>query len=357
MSHTPITVRARSGAYRVVVRRDILRTLPAALREAGISGTTLVVSSPRVWRAVGARLAGAPSPILVPDGERAKSLSTVARIYDALVDHRADRGVTIVAVGGGVIGDMVGFAAASYLRGVRLVHVPTTLMAQVDSAIGGKVGVNHSRGKNLIGAFHPPALVAIDPEALTTLPPREFRSGLYEVLKYGLIVDRTLLTVLEQHLDEILTRRGDALTDVVARCCKVKAVIVSADERESGRRRILNFGHTLGHALESSTGYGRLRHGEAVGCGMRAALALGVARGVTPRRLAERALAILDRLGPLPTVADLGIAATLSAVGHDKKIVHGRLHFVLVTKTGATTVDDVSRRELTAALRAIGLTG
>ncbi len=189
-----------------------------------------------------------------------------------------------MAVGGGVIGDMVGFAAATFLRGVRLVHVPTTVMAQVDSAIGGKVGVNHSAGKNLIGAFHPPALVVADPDALVTLSRREFRAGLYEVLKYGVIADEALLDTIDTALPEILTQEGDALTDVVARCCRIKADIVSADEHEHGLRRTLNFGHTVGHALEATTGYGRLRHGEAVGLGMRAALALGVARGVTPPR-------------------------------------------------------------------------
>ncbi|MEP7118602.1 MAG: 3-dehydroquinate synthase, partial [Acidobacteriota bacterium] len=309
----------------------------------------------RVWTAQGARFKRI-TPILVPDGEKAKTLDTVSGIYDALLKARVDRGSTIVAVGGGVIGDMVGFAAASYLRGVRLVHVPTTVMAQVDSAIGGKVGVNHRRGKNLIGAFHPPALVVVDPDALTTLSRREFRAGLYEVIKYGVIADETLLARLEQALPELLAQRGEALSAVVARCCAIKAAIVTADERELGLRRTLNFGHTVGHALEATTGYGRLRHGEAVGLGMRAALALGVARGLTPKTLADRVSALITRLGALPSVADLDASDVVEAIGRDKKVVNGRLHFVLAADRGATaTVTDVTARELRAALAPLGI--
>ena len=203
--------------------------------------------------------------LIVADGERAKTPRTVGRVYDGLIDAGADRGAIVVALGGGVLGDLVGFAAATYLRGVRLVQVPTTLMAQVDSAIGGKVGVNHPRGKNLIGAFHPPRLVLVDPEALATLPPREFRAGLYEVIKYGVIADARVARPARRRLDAVLTQRGDALAEMVTTCCRIKAGVVSSDEREGGLRRILNFGHTAGHALEAAAGYRRLRHGEAVG--------------------------------------------------------------------------------------------
>lgn len=354
MPSSLIDVRATSGAYRIVVEPGATRRLPAALAAHGVTGRALIVSSPRVWTAIGRRF-GRLTPTLVPDGERAKTLATVSRVYDALLDKAADRGSTIVAVGGGVLGDMAGFAAATYLRGIRLVHVPTTVMAQVDSAIGGKVGVNHARGKNLIGAFYPPALVVVDPEALVTLSRREFRAGLYEVIKYGLIAQPSLLDLLEQHLDAILTQEGDALAEMIRTCCRTKAEVVSADEHEHGRRRILNFGHTLGHALESATGYTRLRHGEAVGLGMRAALALGVARGVTPPEVAARASALISRLGPLPNVADVTLSEALGAVKHDKKVVNGRLHFVLVDGAGATTVSDVTPKELRAALAAIGV--
>jgi 3-dehydroquinate synthase len=217
--------------------------------------------------------------------------------------------------------------------------------------------VNHARGKNLIGAFYPPALVLVDPEALLTLSRREFRSGLYEVIKYGLIAEPALLDRLERDLDAVLSQQGEALLDVIRACCRIKAEVVSADEHEHGRRRILNFGHTLGHALEATTGYRRLRHGEAVGLGMRAALALGVARGVTPPALAERAIALIARLGPLPSVADVAPADALAAVKHDKKVVNGRLHFVLVNEAGATTVDDVTPKELRGALAAVNVRG
>ncbi len=351
-----IDVAARDGAYRIVVAAGMRRRLSRALAETGLSGRPVVVSSPRVWRAAGAGF-GKVTPVLIPDGERAKTLATVARLYDRLLDRAADRGSTVVAVGGGVVGDMVGFAAATYLRGLALVHVPTTVMAQVDSAIGGKVGVNHARGKNLIGAFHAPSAVLVDPEVLSTLPRREFRSGLYEVIKYGLIADRGLLDLLDRHLAAVLTQRGPVLAEIIERSCRIKAAVVSEDEHEHGLRRILNFGHTLGHALEAATGYRRLRHGEAVGLGMRAALTLGVARGVTPRALADQAAALITRLGPLPSVVDVRTADALAAAGRDKKVVHGRLHFVVVTADGAATISDVSTRELTAALAAIGVRG
>ncbi len=355
MTASPIHVRCQHGVYGVLVARGMRTRLRTVLTEANVGGAIVMVSSRRVWKAQGAHF-GRVTPILVADGERAKTLATVSAIYDALLAAKVDRGSTIVAVGGGVIGDMVGFAAATFLRGVRLVHVPTTVMAQVDSAIGGKVGVNLARGKNLVGAFHPPALVVVDPDALATLSRREFRAGLYEVIKYGVIADEGLLSVVDRALPAVLTQRGDALTEIIRTCCRIKASVVSADEHEHGLRRTLNFGHTVGHALEATTGYGRLRHGEAVGLGMRAALALGVARGVTPVDLAARVSALVIRLGPLPSVADVAAADVIEAIGRDKKVVNGRLHFVLAAGGGATTtVADVTARELRAALTTLGI--
>ena len=355
MAPSSIEVRSQNGVYGILVSRGARTRLRAVLAEAGLTGEIVVVSSRRVWTAQGQHF-GRMSPVLVADGERAKTLATVSGIYDELLTARVDRGSTIVAVGGGVVGDMVGFAAATFLRGVRLVHVPTTVMAQVDSAIGGKVGVNLARGKNLVGAFHPPALVIVDPDALVTLSRREFRAGLYEVIKYGVIADEALLATLDTTLPKVLTQEGNALTEVVALCCRIKAGIVSADEHEHGLRRTLNFGHTVGHALEATTGYNRLRHGEAVALGMRAALALGVARGVTPPLLAERVGAMFARLGPLPSVADVPAATVVEAIGRDKKVVNGKLHFVLAAGGGATTtVTDVTGRELRAALAPLGI--
>ncbi len=359
MSLTTIPVHARDGDYVVHVGAGLRRHLALALDDAGLAGRRVAVTSPRVWAAQGRhiRTVGRGSArIVVPDGERAKTIRTVTRVHDGLLDAGADRGAIVVAIGGGVIGDLVGFAAATYLRGVRLVQVPTTLMAQVDSAIGGKVGVNHPRGKNLVGAFHPPRVVIVDPDALATLPAREFRAGLYEVVKYGVIASEPLLDLLDTRLDEVRRQRGDVLEEVVATCCRIKAEIVSADEREGGLRRILNFGHTAGHALEAASGYGRLRHGEAVALGMRVALALGVGRGVTPPGLAARVTTLLDRLGPVPSVATLRRSAVLSAVTRDKKVVNRTLHFIAAGDAGTTTtLTDVSAGELGDALSAIGV--
>jgi 3-dehydroquinate synthase len=359
MSLTTIPVRARDGDYVIHVGAGLRRHLALALDDAGLAGPRVAVTSPRVWAAQGRliRTVGRASVrIVVPDGERAKTIRTVTRVHDGLLDAGADRGAIVVAIGGGVIGDLVGFAAATYMRGVRLVQVPTTLMAQVDSAIGGKVGVNHARGKNLVGAFHPPRVVIVDPDALTTLPAREFRAGLYEVVKYGVIASEPLLDLLDARLDEVRRQRGDALEEVVATCCRIKAEIVSADEREGGLRRILNFGHTAGHALEAASGYGRLRHGEGVALGMRVALALGVARGVTPSGLAARVTTLLDRLGPVPSVATLRRADVLSAVTRDKKVVNRTLHFIAAGDAGmTTTLTDVSARELGDALGVVGI--
>jgi 3-dehydroquinate synthase len=235
-----------------------------------------------VWRLHGPSITRAwpdADPVLVPDGERAKSVATVGRIYDALVTAHADRAAGIVAVGGGVIGDMAGFAAATYLRGIAIAQVPTTLLAQVDSAVGGKVGVNHPLGKNLIGAFHQPRLVAVDPTVLATLPRREFRAGLYEVVKYGMAFDAALFETVRTHVRPIFARSIEALSPIIAESCRIKARVVMEDERERGPRRLLNFGHTAGHALEAVTRYRRFRHGEAIAWGMLVAADLSVARG------------------------------------------------------------------------------
>src|SRR6266496_3663603 len=254
--------------YPVMIADGALDGLGRALGNSHAPGRRFVVSSPLVWRLHGPQLtralngAGAPAePILVPDGERFKQLATVTRIYDALVTARAERASTLITFGGGVIGDMAGFAAATYLRGIALVHVPTTLLAQVDSAIGGKVGCNHPLGKNLIGAFYQPHAVVIDPEMLRTLARREFRAGLYEVVKYGMTSSAALFDRVAREQKGIFARVAEALTPVIAESCRIKADVVAADEREAGPRRVLNFGHTAGHAIEAVTKYRRFRHG------------------------------------------------------------------------------------------------
>jgi 3-dehydroquinate synthase len=353
-------VRAPSRAYDIRIGRGLASGLEPLLDSAGIGGQRFVVSSTTVWRLhgerIGAGLSTRDEPVIVADGERYKNLQTVSRIYDALIRADADRGAVLVAVGGGVIGDMAGFAAATYLRGITLVHVPTTLLAQVDSAIGGKVGVNHPQGKNLIGAFHQPALVAVDPSLVDTLPRREFRAGLYEVVKYGMIADRALFDRVAANLTALFARQTVVLEPVIAACCRIKAAIVENDEREHGMRKILNFGHTAGHALEAVTKYRRFRHGEAVAYGMLAASELAVARVAMPSEDRDALARLIVQMGPLPPVGDLTAAQVVQAMRRDKKVLNGRLRFIVTPKIGeAAVIDDVSEKELTQALRKIGL--
>jgi 3-dehydroquinate synthase len=358
MNPVRIDVSTPSRAYSVTIGDGTLDRIGAVLDQIGAPARRFVVSSPLVWRLHGpqlARAAGITEPILVPDGERFKQLSTVSRIYDALVRASADRASTIVTFGGGVIGDMAGFAAATYLRGIALVHIPTTLLAQVDSAIGGKVGVNHPLGKNLIGAFYQPRAVIIDPLVLGTLPRREFRAGLYEVIKYGMTSSAELFDRVARDRKAIFTRAADSLLPIIAESCRIKSEVVTADEQEAGLRRILNFGHTAGHAIEAVTRYRRFRHGEAVGYGMLVAAQLAVARGALADRDRQSLADLIASLGPLPPIADLSAAAILEAMQHDKKVVAGTLHFVLPTAVGATAiVDDVKEAELRNALKAVG---
>ena len=358
MEPVRIDVATPSRSYAVTLADGAIDRISPLLDDVGAPERRFAVSSPLVWRLHGQRLAraaGIADPILVPDGERYKQLSTVTRIYDALVRANADRASTLITFGGGVIGDMAGFAAATYLRGIALVHVPTTLLAQVDSAIGGKVGVNHPLGKNLIGSFYQPRAVVVDPSVLGTLPRREFRAGLYEVIKYGMTSSASLFDRLFRERAAIFARERQVLTSVIAESCRIKASVVSADEREAGPRRILNFGHTAGHAIEAVTKYRRFRHGEAVGYGMLVAAELATARGALADCDRKALADLIAGLGPLPPVADISRREILEAMRHDKKIVAGRLHFVLPTAIGATAiVDDVTEKEIAAALKTVG---
>lgn len=342
----------------ILIGEGTAEQLSSLLDSHGIGARRFVVSSPTIWRLHGPviRRANLGEPILIPDGERYKTLQSVSRVYEALIRAGADRGSALVAVGGGVIGDTAGFAAATYLRGITLVHVPTTLLAQVDSAIGGKVGVNHALGKNLIGAFHQPSLVVSDPRLLGTLPRREFRSGLYEVIKYGVIASRTLFDRVSHNMKAIFARNPEELVPAIVESCQIKADIVGEDERESGVRRVLNFGHTIGHALEAVTKYRRFRHGEAIAYGMIGAADLAAARGALAE-LDRRALTqLIAQLGPLPPVGDLSISEVLETVRRDKKVIDGRLHFVIAIQIGAAmTVEDVTEGELADVLGRLGL--
>jgi 3-dehydroquinate synthase len=279
---------------------------------------------------------------LFNDSESAKNLHSVEHIARSLSRAGADRKSLLIAVGGGVVGDVAGFAAASYLRGVTLIHIPTTLVAQVDSSIGGKTGVNLPEGKNLVGTFYPPRLVITDPELLRTLPEREFRGGLAEVIKHATIADEKMFAMLEKDLEKVLRRDRESLNFLIPRNVQIKARVVSRDERESGLREILNFGHTFGHALESVTRYRRYQHGEAVAWGMIAAAFLGHEVGLTHADDVSRIVALIRRLGPLPPWPHVPPAALLAAMRSDKKSRSGILRFVLSPRIGeARSYDSV----------------
>jgi 3-dehydroquinate synthase len=297
------------------------------------------LSSPRVWNYWGRKLTAKSrgqrsATILFDDSEPAKRLATVEKIARALVSLGADRDATLLAVGGGVVGDVAGFVAASYLRGVRLIHVPTTLVAQVDSAIGGKTGVNLPEGKNLVGAFYPPELVIADPDVLSTLPHRQYRAGLYEIIKYGVIADPALFRYLERNMLALLRRDRAALEYVIPRCIRIKAMVVGKDERESGLRQILNFGHTLGHALETATGYKKFLHGEAVGHGMIFATLLALAIGHLGVKDAARIIGLILSVGPLPRIPSLSNSELRSLMLSDKKVHAGEIGWVLPSVIG-----------------------
>jgi 3-dehydroquinate synthase len=277
-----------------------------------------------------------PSLVIVPAGETAKSLKSVHSCYDRLASHRLERKSFIVALGGGVVGDLAGFVAATYLRGIPFVQVPTTLLAHVDSSVGGKTGVNLKAGKNLVGAFHQPRLVLCDLEALATLPAREFRAGLAEIIKYGIIYDAALFTRLERDLPKLLRRESKTLGEVIARCCEIKADVVGQDETESGLRAILNFGHTIGHGLEAISRYGKYLHGEAISIGQVAAAKLSVALTGLPAPDATRITDLLQRAG-LPTEVKLSTRQRpklLAAMKLDKKVSNGEIKFVLARRIG-----------------------
>ncbi len=288
-----------------------------------------------------------PAVAVVPPGESSKSMASVSKLYDRLIERKSDRHTAIVAIGGGVIGDLAGFVAATYARGVPLVMVPTTLLAQVDSSVGGKVGVNHPGAKNIIGAFHQPACVWIETDALRTLPDRELRCGLAEVVKYGVILDSAFFEELEGTVGPILNGDPRVLRRIVARSCELKAEVVSKDEREeTGLRAVLNFGHTIGHAIESVAGYdGPFRHGEAVAVGMVAEARLAARLGWIGPDVVDRIVGLLDRLG-LPTSAEgLDPDRLLEAMGRDKKNQGGRIRFILPRSIGRVEMTDAAGGE------------
>jgi 3-dehydroquinate synthase len=279
--------------------------------------------------------------ITLPDGEQYKDWQHLNLIFDELMAHRIERSDTLVALGGGVIGDMAGFAAACYQRGMRFVQVPTTLLAQVDSSVGGKTAINHPLGKNMIGAFYQPSAVLIDLDMLATLPARELSAGLAEVIKYGCILDAAFFSWLEQNMNALIARDHQALTTAISRSCELKAQVVAGDEREAGQRAILNFGHTFGHAIEAGLGYGQWLHGEAVGCGMVLAAELSRAQGGLGQAESERIRALVQRAGLPVNPPNWPAAEYLDWISHDKKSKAGKVRYILLQGLGQTSITPV----------------
>ncbi len=352
-------VRASSATYPVYVDWNALFDLGLRLREAGLTTQAYIVSDETVFARYGkqaeAALAQADIPVAsytVPPGEASKSLETAAAIYDWLIEQRTERGHAIIALGGGMVTDLAGYVASTYVRGLPLVHVPTSLLAMVDAAIGGKVAVNHPRAKNVIGAFYQPRFVLADVSTLRTLPPRELTSGWAELLKHALILDPDLLVFLEEHADAVLALEPEPTTEAIRRSVAVKAAVVSEDEREeTGRRTVLNYGHTVGHAIEAATEYGRFLHGEAVAIGMTAAAAISRRLGLLSPDVERRQRHLLERFG-LPTRAQgLDRGVVLSAMALDKKVRAGAIRWVLLENVGRTTLrDDVPQAVVEQAL-------
>jgi 3-dehydroquinate synthase len=350
-----IPVTAHSGAYEIHCRWGALADLGPLMREAGLTGSAFVITESNVGPRYGERTLAAlgaagfePALFTIPAGEASKNLDNVSKAYDWLLDHRAERSSALVALGGGVVGDLTGFVASSYLRGVPYVQCPTSLLSMVDASIGGKVGVDLPRGKNLIGAFYPPRLIVEDTSLLQTLPSRSLREGFAEVIKHGLILDPDMLDLLERDAKRLLGVEPELITEVVSRNAALKAKVVSEDEREGGQRMILNYGHTIGHALESVTGYTTLLHGEAISIGMMAAAAIGERVAVTPPAVAERQQRLFELYG-LP-----GSMPGLDATQHDKKVSGKKQRWVLLEDFGRPVVrDDVPESVVTDVLQSL----
>jgi 3-dehydroquinate synthase len=335
------TIKTPQREYCAVVERGVLARIAPYIPKK--SGKLFVVTNQDVWRHYGdkvsASLTGLAHEVLfLPGGEESKRLSHVEAAAEEMVRRGADRSSVVVAVGGGIVTDMAGFLAAIFMRGIPVVQVPTTLLAQVDAAIGGKTGVNLVDGKNLIGSFHQPLAVLVDPDVLATLPDREYRAGLFEVVKYGVIRCAPLFQMLVEQRDAVLAKTPSVVDRMIEECVRIKAEVVSADERESDLRRILNFGHTFGHALEAETAYTRYLHGEAVGFGMRAAVHLAKTLGHVDALSAAGILDAVDGYGPIPGLRDIPAERIAARLVKDKKTIQGKVHFVLPRRIGEVTV-------------------
>ena len=347
-----VTVDLKERTYDIVIGSKILNKLGLRLREFRPSRVAIISNKtvfPIYKDAILRSLNDfniSPEVILIPDGEEYKDFSSINHIFGELLNKRFDRNSLLIAFGGGVVGDITGFAASTYMRGIRYVQVPTTLLSQVDSSVGGKTGVNHPLGKNMIGTFYQPSLVMIDIDTIRTLPKGEFSAGMAEIIKYGVIADRALFSYLENNRENILSL-GDGLIKIIKRSCEIKAGIVSKDEKETGLRAILNFGHTIGHAVETATGYKRFLHGEAVAIGMCLAADLAVRMNIFKNKDSERIKKLVE-LYKLPTAIPDNISPSdiINAMEIDKKIQRGKIRFVLPESIGKVRIQDSVGREL-----------
>ena len=357
-----LNINLADRSYEILINRNLISKTGKLISERFNPSRIAVITHPSVRQLFGEKIepglaaAGyAPEFIEVPEGESSKSLQQAGAVYDRLLEMNCDRKSTLIALGGGVVGDLTGFIAATYQRGISYVQIPTTLLSQVDSSVGGKTGVNHPRGKNMIGAFYQPRLVVIDLDTLQTLPKKEFRAGLAEVVKYGIIADAKLFAFLEKNAKKILSLNSDCLERIIETSCSIKAGVVEKDERENRHRMILNFGHTFGHSIETMTNYTRYLHGEAVAIGMIQAAWLSVETGRCAKDIPQRIVGLLKNLG-LPTQPpDLRSKDIIESMHHDKKTSHNQLRFVLVKDIGSVEiVDDVPETQIKAILEKIG---
>lgn len=350
-NHVPVSLGDRS--YQVLIQPHILPQIGRVLQDVGLAGRVAIVTNPVVNEIYGRvvfrslkQCGFSPFLVVIPDGEKAKSMYWLSKILDELVTQRLERQEVVLALGGGVVGDVAGFAASVYLRGVSFVQVPTTLVAQVDSSVGGKTGVNHPIGKNLIGAFYQPRVVVVDPQALQSLPKREWVAGLAEVIKYGMIADLKFFEYLEQHVEDLREQAEDVIPTVIRRCCEIKAEVVGGDERESGRRRILNYGHTVGHALETWGRYRTWIHGEAVGIGMVQEATMAHFLGLCTKELVERQRDLIQDVGLPIVMPSMTFMELWGAIQHDKKVVNGQINCVLPTTIGKVKVVPLVRQRI-----------
>ena len=353
-----IRVDLGSRGYDIVVERGALRTLGRCLLGLHVGSRVAVFSAPAIGRLYGKVVAESldeagftTTAVEVPDGEAAKTMGIAERCWNALLEAGLDRTSTVVALGGGSVGDLAGFVAATYMRGLNFVQAPTTILGQVDAAIGGKTAINHPQAKNLVGAFHQPRLVLVDPTTLTTLPDREFRSGLGEVVKHGIVLDSAYFDDVEASVASILARDAATLERIIGGSCRLKASVVERDEREAQLRAVLNYGHTIGHALEAATAYRRWTHGEAVSLGMVVEAHVATRLGVAPPEVAARQERLLAALGLPIRAHGIDAGAVNDALGHDKKARDGRVPFVLAPTIGSfRLVYDVSPTDVRAVL-------